>query len=676
MIPVSKRLAWVLWGAGMVLVIATWALLWSNRAVPTPPRWGFRGVQSLIALPVLTSGAWIVAHRPRNRIGWMMLSAGLFASVTGFAEEYAVHAILARAGQLPWGAVLANISQWLWLPAYALLNIFVPLYFPDGRLVSARWRIVVRLGGLWILLGCLWLLFAPGPLPNLSFVENPLGLPQFAPLYRGLTPYPFLPLIPGMFLMFAAVGSLAVRYRRAGHVVQQQIKWLLFGASLTAFAGFIGYSGYFGILPQPLANLLLIAMIYTHPLAILIAILRYDLYSIDLLINRALVYGTLTALIVALYVGVVGAVGAMLQTRSNLLVAFLATGLAALLFQPLRDWLQRRVNRWMYGERDDPATLLSRLGEQLEKTGTPEAALKGIVETVAQALKLPYAAIALGEADDIVAAYGLPQNTIRRFPLTYQGERVGELQAAERAPGEAFTPKDRRLLETVAHQAGAVAHAARLTADLRRAHQRLITAREEERRRIRRDLHDGLGPQLAGQMLTLSAARRLVAEDPQAADALLDEAIRHAQAATDDVRRLVHGLRPPVLDDLGLVEALRLLVRRVERSGLTLTASLPDTLDPLPSAVETACYFICQEALSNVLRHAQASHCRLKLTAGDELCLQIADDGVGIPAKHHPGIGLPSMRRRAVEIGGSFAVYTRPEGGTRLEVCLPIKGGL
>ncbi len=668
---------WGLWGLGMTLVIAGLALLFINRAVPTPPRWGFRGIQSLIALPTLTAGAWIVTHRPRNRIGWLLLVAGFLAALTGVGEEYAVHALLAHPGRLPWGTAFASLSQWFWLPGYALLNIFVPLYFPNGRLVSLHWRVVAWLGELWIFLGCLWLFFAPGPLANLAFVENPAGLPQLASLYNGLEHYPFTPVVPGMILMLAAVLSLAVRYRRAGHVVQQQIKWFLLSSFLTTFAGLIGYSGYFGLIPQRLANLLLIAAIYINPLAILIAILRYDLYNIDLIINRALVYAALTAATIAFYIVVVGFFGTLLHTVSRSLIAFFATGLVAMLSHPLREWLQRRINHWMYGDRDDPYAVLTRLGQRLEDAVRPQAALPTIVETLAQTLKLPYVALALKDGDRLVemASFGLrPANSsFKRLPLTHQRERIGALMLAPRSANEPFTEAEERLLDDLARQVEIAVQNVQLTRDLRRARQELVRAREEERRRIRRDLHDGLGPQLASQALTITAARRLYAQDPQAADRLLAEAIQHAQAATDDVRRLVHELRPPALDDLGLLGAIRSLINRLERSGLQIITHLPNEIGPLPAAVETACYFICQESLNNVIRHADASQCTLTLIKNEQLHLEITDDGIGFPADHPPGIGLRSMRRRAEEIGGSFQIKSRPEGGTQVAIRLPVK---
>jgi signal transduction histidine kinase len=239
----------------------------------------------------------------------------------------------------------------------------------------------------------------------------------------------------------------------------------------------------------------------------------------------------------------------------------------------------------------------------------------------------------------------------------------------------AFTPAEQRLLADIAHQAGVAAHAVRLTADLQRSRERLVSALEEERRRLRRDLHDGLGPQLASQTLTLTAARQLLQQRPAEADALLAEAIKHAQAAVSDIRQVVYDLRPPALDDLGLAGALHAQVAQFEASGIRFTLSVPETLPPLPAAVEVACYRIAQEALTNVVKHAHAQNCALSLTLAaeaDTLMLEVVDDGGGLPAERPAGVGLNSMRERAAELGGQCSIEPRPGGGTRVLARLPI----
>jgi len=368
-------------------------------------------------------------------------------------------------------------------------------------------------------------------------------------------------------------------------------------------------------------------------------------------------------------------------------------------FQPLRDRLQRGVNRLMYGERDDPYSVLSRLGQRLEAALAPDAMLATIVETVKESLKLPYVAIALKledtDAFSVAASAGAPVAGPLTLPLVYQNETVGQLILAPRAPGETFSHADRRLLDDLARQAGVAVHAVRLTADLQRSRERLVATREEERRRIRRDLHDGLGPHLAALHLQAGVLRSLIPRDPAAAEALVVELRGEIRAAIADIRRLVYELRPPTLDELGLVGAVRARAAQCSpsgavnaepnstapgASGFQAVVEAPEQLPPLPAAVEVAAYRIVEEALTNAVRHAQARTCiiRLALTeAGDHkesplLRLEIIDDGIGLPADYKAGVGFHSMRERAAELGGTCVIETSSGGGAQVRVHLPL----
>jgi signal transduction histidine kinase len=419
-----------------------------------------------------------------------------------------------------------------------------------------------------------------------------------------------------------------------------------------------------------------------------VAILRYKLYDIDLLINRTLVYGSLSACVIGTYMLAVVGLGVLFQVRGNPAISLLATVVVAVLFQPLRSRLQRSVNRLMYGERDNPSAVTSRLGRRIEATLAPEAMLPTVVETIAQALKLPYVAILLkdGEGFRSAAAYGSPGAQPEALPLVYQREEIGRLVIASRAPGEQFSTGDRRLLEDLARQAEVAVHAVRLTADLQRSRERLVTTREEERRRLRRDLHDGLGPTLASFALKLEGVRKLVRRKPEDAEVLLSRLTEQTQDTVMDVRRLVYGLRPPALDDLGLVAAIR---QQAEshgfvaheafsgatgdgvsgETGLVFSLEAPGNMPTLPAAVEVACYRIAQEAITNVARHAYAKTCRVRLSVdrgASVLELEITDDGAGIPGDRVAGVGLSSMRERAEELGGTCKVEPGPQGGTRV----------
>jgi signal transduction histidine kinase len=409
------------------------------------------------------------------------------------------------------------------------------------------------------------------------------------------------------------------------------------------------------------------------PISLTIAITRYQLWNFDVVINRTLVYGALVISLVAIYILIIAGLGVLFQASESLLIPLLATGVAILIFQPLRTRLQGAVNRMMYGERDDPAMVLTQLGEQLEQTATPEATLQGIVDTVAQTLKLPYVAIELGEAEEIIASHGTAVDEPFRLPLKYQGQIVGGMLLAPRSADGTFGTKDQQLLESIARQTGAVAYTAHLTGDLMRARQHLVSAREEERRRIRRDLHDGLGPQLASLSLKLDAARNLLESRPEEANQLLIETKEQVQDAVKDIRRLVYNLRPPTLDELGLMSALRERAATFgEGQGPHIYVEGPDKLPSLPAAVEVAAYRIIQEAVNNAAQHGEADHCWVRVDLDKGLSIDIVDDGVGFSMGTRAGVGITSMRERTDELGGRFQIGSGPNGGTLVEAWLPI----
>jgi signal transduction histidine kinase len=535
--------------------------------------------------------------------------------------------------------------------------------FPDGRFIP-RWTRWVAL--VWIA----WLF------PRYWFSEWPpsgLGLPN---------------LVIWLSALGTAVYSQVHRYRKISNRVQrQQTKWVVFGIGMGLALFIIVNIVVSATAPVPVSTsklttlmvgaALMNSALLLIPLSIGIAILRYHLFDIDILINRTLVYGTLILIVTGLYIILVGMVGVLFQSVGNSFLVILATGLVAVLFQPLRQRLQRGINHFMYGERDDPYAVLSRLSQRLEATLAPEAVLPTLVETIAQSLKLPYAGIMSNQDGEfrIAAEFGRSQGEPIRLPLSHQGEPVGELLLAPRAPGDIFTPAERRLLDDLARQAGIAVHAVRLTTDLQRSRERLVTAREEERRRLRRDLHDGLGPQLASLTLKLETARNRLTDD-SLADSLLADLAKRTQDATADIRRLVYGLRPPTLDELGLVSALREAATQYSQQGFNgvhITIDAPENLPPLPAAVEVAVYRITQEALTNVVRHAEARICNVRITLDEQtgwLCLEVQDDGRGLSSTRRAGVGLNSMRERAEELGGMWTIESLATGGTRILVRL------
>jgi signal transduction histidine kinase len=393
------------------------------------------------------------------------------------------------------------------------------------------------------------------------------------------------------------------------------------------------------------------------------------------LLNRTVVYGGLTAVVLAVYGVAVAGLGSLLGGAELFGISLLATGLAAIVALPLRDELQGAVNRMLYGDRDSPYRAIARLGERLEASVPTQAVLPTIVDTVAGVLRLPYVAIELErEGEPIVAAAtGTARGQLLRVPLIYRAQRIGDLVLAPRSPADPFGAADRRLLTDLARQAGAAAHGVRLTAELQRSRERLVTTREEERRRLRRELHDGLGPALAGALLKLAAARTKLANDPGATDQLLTDVEQETRSAIDEVRRLARDLRPPALDELGLLSAAQEQARHFSSDGLDVTVTSPESLPVLSAAVEVAAYRIVREALTNVARHSRAGHCRIEIRLVDRtLVVDVVDDGIGIGADVQGGVGMASMHERAVELGGTLKVGRAPAGGTSLRAVLPL----
>jgi two-component system, NarL family, sensor kinase len=403
----AARMAWGIWGLSLVLAAMTWLLLWLNRS-ETP----FSGRLSEVALPVLfaTPGAVIVARRPANPIGWIFCAIGLTQGITGFANEYGHHALVTRPGSLP-GGVPALMTTVVWVVLFGCIPLLV-LLFPDGQLPSRRWRPLVWAvaAAIAVLLGSQ--LLAPGPIGNeRGHPDNPLGITGALPVLEVVFLGALLALLAATL---AGLVALIGRFRRARGQERQQLKWfgyatVVLAASLTL--SFTPWNSYW-------IGLTGLGLFTT---GIAIAIVRHHLYDIDLLINRTLVYGLLTALVVGMYVATVGLLGVVLQQRGGLLASLVATGVVAVVFQPLRERLQRAVNRLLYGDRQDPYKVLAGLGQRLEATVAPQAVLPGVVETIGQALRLSYVAIELGHGDDLelVAVFGRMVGEPLVVPLVY-----------------------------------------------------------------------------------------------------------------------------------------------------------------------------------------------------------------------------------------------------------------
>jgi signal transduction histidine kinase len=680
----SKRpafwLAWFTWVLYLVIAIVT--LLFQMKNAPSELLSDI--FNALVLLAFATVGTLIASRRPQNPIGWIFCISTLLWALGVFMLEYAVYALITVPGSLPAGALMGVFGEWAREMGWFLMLTFLLLLFPDGHLPSSRWRPLARLIVGLLAASTITSLLAPYLSDTrLATVHNPIGIPGASDLFDLLT----TPINLGLLAtIIPCIVAVVLRFRWARGDERQQLKWFAYGTTLSILMLIAIVILVFSNNGAP--DTFFFLAVVCIPISAGIAILRYRLYDIDVIINRTLVYGLLTFLVISIYVLAVGYLGALFRTGSNLLISLIATGLVAVLFQPLRALLQRSVNRLLYGQRDEPYAVITRLSQRLEATLAPDAVLPTIVETVAQSFNLPYAAILLKHDDEfaLAASHGNQKGEPLVLPLVYQRETIGELLLAPRAPGETFTPADLRLLNELTHQIGLAAHAVRLTADLQHSNEhlsaarvRLVTAREEERRRLRRDLHDGLGPTLAALTLKIGAARKLLTRDVTAADSLLLELNGDIETTVSDIRRLVSNLRPPSLDELGLVGAIRERVAQSTHTReadhvdeLRILVEAPDNMPPLPAAVEVATYRIVQEALTNVVRHAHASACRIHLSLDEMLSLEICDDGVGLAAEYLAGVGMRSMHERATELGGTCVVEPVPTGGTRVLARLPV----
>jgi len=669
----GENLAGGLAGASLAAAAITGVLVGTNIA--NAPQWPtFLEIIPLIAAYAIAGGL-IARRQPRNPIGWLFLLISVDTGLTALADAYAGH-------HFPGWAAAAWFQTWIYYISYPVGFSVLVMLFPGGRLPSRRWRPLLAFAVLAAASRVAVELVAGGPISGhfsatALLTANPTGLIplSFQNTAAGAAIYTGTWLL-SLLALAGATAALLTRLARSNTEERQQLKWLALIAVMVVAAFLVHFliqvlwgSSVLDYGAVVLHALLIVGL----PAATAIAILRYRLYEIDFIINRTLVYGVLTIIVVGFYVGVVGSLGLLFQQRANLLISLLATGVIALAFAPLRVLVQAAVNRLLFGARPDPYEILAGLGRQLEATSADIPLLEAVAGTIARALQLPYVAIRVHAdgRDTIHAEHGSMLGESIVIQLVYQGQPTGELVLSLGSHRAQLSPGDQRLLADLTRQAAAAVHSVVITNQLQRSRERLVSAVEEERRRLRRDLHDGLGPALAAQTLKAGSARALFTRDPLRSQALLEELETDAQTAMADVRRLVYNLRPPALDELGLAGAIR-QAAATHASGMQMTVELPNEMPVLPAAVELAAYRIAQEALTNVTRHARAGRCRLRLTVNEDLQLEVVDNGIGLERAGPPGIGMSSIRERAAEVGGTSSIGPGRSSGTRIFVQLPI----
>jgi len=587
-------------------------------------------------------GAVIAWHRPANPIGWLFIADGIGHATSALCAPL-VHVLIDASAPIPVQRLLVTVFVFMWPWSIALFLPLALLFFPDGRLLSPRWR--------WAAIGVM----VTAPLFVLEMAAGPGGPADGVPpgylvisSYDALAPLWTITEARGLIALLLAITCLLIRYRRADEAGRRQLLWLLL-ASVVAVL-FIGPWAF--VAGTPILVLLAIPLI---PVSVAVAIVRYQLLDIRLVVSRALTWALLSLVAVGAYAALAAILGSLISSQVGRSAAI--TVLVALIIAPILPRLQRLVDRALYGDRRDPARVASRVGEQLS------AGLPGVVASIRSALRFPYVALIVDNR--IVASDGTPPTTVVPLELEYGGTTVGALSIGLRSGESELSSADRNVLGLVAVPLAVALHATRLSTELQSSREKLVAAREEERRRIRRDLHDGLGPTLTGVAFTADAAANLITTDTDKARELLATLRTDTRTAIADVRRLVDNLRPPALDELGLVGALRQRADQLSfrADGATIQVDVSaDGLPPLPAALEVAAYRIATEALTNIVRHSHAASAVLALRCGDELEIEVTDDGPP-NGEWRPGVGLHAMRERAAELGGRFEAGPSPSGG-------------
>ncbi len=610
--------------------------------------------EPVVAVSFGLVAALLAAHRHARRM------AALLAVIALLAGTYTLASALVARGSAP--DMAAWLSVWTWVPSLALVVAVLPHVVPEGRPLPGPWRGATLASYAVVVAGSALAALAPRDVPREPGRANPGGVEALdslvAPAGAGLV-------ATGAVLSVFGLTSLVVRFRRASGRERRQVAWFGYGVAGTVLATAVAPSEV-----RALAVLLV-------PAAVLVAATRYRLYDIDRLVNRTAVAAALLAGAAVLYAAVASWVAVVVGDSP--LPSFAAAFAVAMAFQPARVRVQRVVDRLLLPHRLDPERLGLDLASAAREAAGPGQALRTVVRLLHERLRAARVTIVSQRTGVPVASAGSTgdQERVVVVPLEQHGAPVGHLELVARdADGESLVHNP-AVHAAVTGPLTSALHAWAMAADLEHSRECLVAAREEERRRLRRDLHDGLGPQLAAITMTLDTARRVLeGERPQRAVALLGTAIKQSRGAVDDVRTVVAGLRPPALDELGLVGALRSAgpgVLADHDASTRITIDSPPELGPLAAATEVAAYRIAQEAVTNAVRHGDAGQVCVALERdGSDLRLVVTDDGTGFdPHTVRLGVGLASMRERAAELGGSFEVTSTPGHGSRVEAVLP-----
>jgi signal transduction histidine kinase len=517
--------------------------------------------------------------------------------------------------------------------------------------------------------------------------DNPAGLdepwiPGAANASIGLA----LPVLVG------GAAAASVRFRRRRGDERQQIKWLL--VAVMAIALVLAYYGIIlatGTDPDQgvaaWSQYPAIASFLAVPISVAFGVLKYRLYDIDVVINKAVVYAVLAVFITVVYAAVVVGIGAVIGSAGGTLLSAVAAAIVAIAFQPARRGAQRLANRLVYGERATPYEVLAELGDRLAGEYSADDVLDRIAAALAGGIGADRVVVWLNSGGELrpaavwprgaraapiaasAAALTATEDGMRSFPVRHQGEMLGAI-GVHKPPSDPLTPADEKLVGDLAAQAGLVLRNARLIEDLRASRRRLVTAQDEERRRLERDIHDGAQQQLVALTVKARLAEQMIDRDPAKARDLVAQIGAETTGTLEDLRDLARGIYPPLLADKGLAAALEAQGRK----AAVPVAVEADGVGRLDRDVEAGVYFCVLEALNNVAKYAGASHVDVRLWwQDDEVVFEVSDDGVGFdPATRGYGTGLRGMADRLEALSGTLEVRSAPRAGTKILGRVPV----
>jgi signal transduction histidine kinase len=649
---------------------------------------GFKGYAIAFALVVGGIGLLLADRRPQNPIGWIFCALGVIAGTMALTTEYARWALIHERGRPPGGLYAAWLQEWVWIPLIVGLGV-VGWIFPEGRFLSRRWRtamiVACAVAAVPMVLNAL--------LPRLTIFagfDNPVGLDEpWVPVAANASIGLMLPVLVG------GAAAATVRFRKRHGDERQQIKWLLLAvmaiamvlAYLSILLGIILATGTDPTQGAVWPEYLAIASFLAVPISVAFGVLKYRLYDIDVVINKAVVYAVLAVFITGVYLTVVVAAGSLTGYASNPVLSGIAAAIVALAFQPVRRGTQRLANRLVYGERATPYEVLAQLGDRLASEYAADDVLDRIAAALAGGIGADRVVVWLNSGGELrpaavwpegapaapiaasVAALTATEDGMRSFPVRLQGEILGAI-GVHKPASDPLTPADEKLVGDLAAQAGLVLRNARLIEELRASRRRLIEAQDEERRKIERNLHDGAQQQLVALTVQLGLLERQ-AEDPDTVRASATRLKDALQDALDELRALARGIYPPLLADQGLAAALEAQSRK---------AAVPTTIESggigrYPREIESAVYFCALEALQNVAKYADATSAVVRLGERDgRLEFEIADDGRGFdPTATSYGTGMQGMVDRLDAIGGTLEVSSESGRGTMVlgRIALP-----